>query len=632
MKLVHLRPSKNNVRPVSWMEELQSRRERMNVSLDANIMDTSQLSPTPYYNNAILEDIALTMHHQILQRALLPFETARHGLILFKIFLRQHALMSSSDGFDAHLLALLIAYLVQSKRISASFTPEAVFQAAITFLLNLDFQTQIMDFTSSSLTVSIGGEKSSFEQSFPLTLQHPLGSITYNCLWRVSSHYFEQFCRVANIAKNRLSMSSTKSTTAMVLTGVFESLFLKGSNSGVAGGYDLCLHVPLPSSLATAVEARFLCLQDSVDENEEEEVKEVQASLLHIPQPLVIAHRIKKLLTQALGNRATIIDTHLHTDTVVIGINFNHDQQITLRKVDRGPTHTQTTATKSFQRFWGDKSSLRRFKDGSIVEAVVWDDENDENDEKIEFTSKRQQLIIQITKYILTRHLPYLREKSDFLLSSFGDWSPHTIIQQFFPLSQGANTQNEEQAEVQDVVIAKLYEQSFITVQSLSKAWDELRSLLLTKLPHDTLPLRIEGVMTHSAMLRQTSLSVATPQLILQIGRNSDTQKAQNNPDTQTAHPNTQSTQNMLRAHHGEHMTTLTQTMDIWVRLESATGRWPVGKDAIEACKSAMLIRLQQVLKKNFQVSTMTNCFPSNTYPVHPVDQVCSQSRQQHYK
>jgi U3 small nucleolar RNA-associated protein 22 len=30
-------------------------------------------------------------------------------------------------------------------------------------------------------------------------------------------------------------------------------------------------------------------------------------------------------------------------------------------------------AAAVFREFWGDKAELRRFKDGSILEAVVWE-------------------------------------------------------------------------------------------------------------------------------------------------------------------------------------------------------------------------------------------------------------------
>lgn len=57
-----------------------------NLRLDAKEMDTSRLSPTPMYNAAILEDISLTMHHQILTKVIQPFDNVRGALILLKVF------------------------------------------------------------------------------------------------------------------------------------------------------------------------------------------------------------------------------------------------------------------------------------------------------------------------------------------------------------------------------------------------------------------------------------------------------------------------------------------------------------------------------------------------------------------
>ena len=37
-----------------------------------------------------------------------------------------------------------------------------------------------------------------------------------------------------------------------------------------------------------------------------------------------------------------------------------------------GPSADDKVLATAFRQFWGDKSELRRFKDGAIVEAVVW--------------------------------------------------------------------------------------------------------------------------------------------------------------------------------------------------------------------------------------------------------------------
>lgn len=50
------------------------------------------------------------------------------------------------------------------------------------------------------------------------------------------------------------------------------------------------------------------------------------------------------------------------------GLSFVSHQEVT-RKVD---TRKESVDSDSFLSFWGEKASLRRFKDGRIIEAVVW--------------------------------------------------------------------------------------------------------------------------------------------------------------------------------------------------------------------------------------------------------------------
>jgi U3 small nucleolar RNA-associated protein 22 len=49
------------------------------------------------------------------------------------------------------------------------------------------------------------------------------------------------------------------------------------------------------------------------------------------------------------------------------------DPTLALRLVDVGPAADDTKAALRFRAFWGAKSELRRFVDGTICEAVVWD-------------------------------------------------------------------------------------------------------------------------------------------------------------------------------------------------------------------------------------------------------------------
>ena len=44
-----------------------------------------------------------------------------------------------------------------------------------------------------------------------------------------------------------------------------------------------------------------------------------------------------------------------------------------LQVVDRGPSPSNAAESKAWKALWGDHSETRRFKDGSIIHAVVWD-------------------------------------------------------------------------------------------------------------------------------------------------------------------------------------------------------------------------------------------------------------------
>lgn len=81
-KLVQLLPSRNNVRPKWWVEDLQQKRlepvttQTKNNKKSPNRKaseeynpDPSLLSPTPHYNMAILEDLAIIPQYRMLTKA-----------------------------------------------------------------------------------------------------------------------------------------------------------------------------------------------------------------------------------------------------------------------------------------------------------------------------------------------------------------------------------------------------------------------------------------------------------------------------------------------------------------------------------------------------------------------------------
>ncbi len=89
------------------------------------------------------------------------------------------------------------------------------------------------------------------------------------------------------------------------------------------------------------------------------------------------------------------IDTFSHTNQghfqVLAGLLINATTAD--RTVDHGPSVEDKKGAAAFRKFWGDKAELRRFKDGSILESLIWSNHK-----------SRTSLIKTIVVYLLTRH------------------------------------------------------------------------------------------------------------------------------------------------------------------------------------------------------------------------------------
>lgn len=112
----------------------------------------------------------------------------------------------------------------------------------------------------------------------------------------------------------------------------------------------------------------------------------------------------------------------------LVGIQFV--SRIT-RSIDKGP-FVDTSEAKEFKNFWGsDKVETRRFKDGTILETVVWNNESGLNGEFLINRGINQEIL----KYVLARHLPKIKFEPGsgpktgvitYSMTPFGSVGPYT--------------------------------------------------------------------------------------------------------------------------------------------------------------------------------------------------------------
>ena len=97
---------------------------------------------------------------------------------------------------------------------------------------------------------------------------------------------------------------------------------------------------------------------------------------------------------------------------IVVGLLINPEQ--ISRTVDRGPSAEDKQAATAFRKFWGEKSEMRRFKDGSILESLIWNNSGAESG-----------VLQQAVQYIIRRHLGSdIAEGIKFFGNSFNQLLP----------------------------------------------------------------------------------------------------------------------------------------------------------------------------------------------------------------
>jgi hypothetical protein len=91
--------------------------------------------------------------------------------------------------------------------------------------------------------------------------------------------------------------------------------------------------------------------------------------------------------------------------SLVLGLTVRFDH--VNRPLDTGPAADDKVAAAAFRAFWGTKSELRRFKDGTILEAVIWPTEAETSDtvgSGKEEAVPPPPVLVQIARHIVTRH------------------------------------------------------------------------------------------------------------------------------------------------------------------------------------------------------------------------------------
>ncbi|KAJ5152860.1 uncharacterized protein N7482_009338 [Penicillium canariense] len=407
-----------------------------NIRQGSTADNTEAGEPTPYYNASLRSEATVSLYHKYLHSASQKCESFRDACILGRIWLQQRGFHTSfqNGGFGGFEWSVLISLLFEGGGPSGqpillrSYSSYQIFKATMQFLAGRDLSTPLLLF-ASDIPVPNGG---------PVLYDGHRG---LNLLYKMTAWSYSILRHEAAITLKMLNESREDNFDRVFIVKVDEP----------ALRFDRLLTFPKSFNGDT--------LRSLHDQN-----------------------TLYKVLSRALGDRVKLISLASHSvgswpvkskalnkkasHGLSVGLMLNADN--VGRAVDHGPAAEEKEEAASFRDFWGEKAELRRFKDGSILESLVWSDQPDEDS-----------IVHQILAYILQRHFKIAED--DFFLH--GDEYDDMLY------DEG------------DGVIS--YSNS--PFQSINEAFSELEQSLRNM---EEVPLSIRHVAPASALLRYAALRV----------------------------------------------------------------------------------------------------------------------------
>lgn len=325
---------------------------------------------TPFYNSTIQADANVTAYLKLLHATASKAEAFRDACILGRVWLKQRGLGSRprKGGFGNFEWATLMALLLQpnagvgGQALSPGYSSYQLFKATLQFLAKHDLSKKPFMMQAPGVVVPKN-------ESVPVFFDGPRSQ---NILYKMTQWSYARLQVEARATVDMLSDS---------ISDHFESAFILKTELTKLK-YDASLEISLSA----------LVLNETSDDHQQ---KLNEACL-----------KINNSLTRALTDRITSLTFTMPEEQnwkissrrpkdnqqKSLFVNLVTDPANANRTVDHGPSAENKQEAASFRKFWGEKSELRRFKDGSILESVVW-------------SSGSAAVIEQIVMYILERHV-----------------------------------------------------------------------------------------------------------------------------------------------------------------------------------------------------------------------------------
>ncbi|XP_041957750.1 nucleolar protein 6 [Alosa sapidissima] len=313
-------------------------------------------TPTPYYNSTVLGDHLPGAHLQFLSAVRDQCGAFKDAVALLKVWLRQRELDQGSGCFGGFLASMLLAYLLTSHKVSNHMSAYQLFRNALHFLASTDL-------TENGITLARNPDSkapslSDFHSAFQVVFVDPSGHL--NLCADMTTQTYKQIQHEASLSVRFWDDPTMDGFQAMLMTPkplvrTYDHVF---QLSGLAKMQSACKKLDLFS-----------------------ELMDHSGNYVVTALPLLLS-----LLQRGLGERIHVLAHSLPSDPewpvtseppkhkdqppLSFGLLLNPDHLVSV--LEKGPAADSPKAAE-FRQLWGDRSELRRFQDGSITEAVLWE-------------------------------------------------------------------------------------------------------------------------------------------------------------------------------------------------------------------------------------------------------------------
>ncbi|KAI9717419.1 MAG: hypothetical protein M1812_004771 [Candelaria pacifica] len=331
--------------------------------------DPSLLRPTPFYNATICAEASSPLYLKFLHEASDKSASFREACILGRTWLQQREIGRSlaKGGFGHFEWAVVSALLLRGggpkghNVLSHGYSSYQLFKATLQFLASRDLITKPLLLMADNVKIP--------SADLPMLFDGDRGM---NVLFKMTPWSYRLLRHEAHVSVEMLNDP---------LFDHFDATFIKRISSPMLR-FDALVDISLTDLSISATSGDY------------------NTKMGHSSQ------KCYEILSKGLGDRTDLIhltysepapwsisnpgpttngEFHILAGLLINAMNAG-------RTVDHGPSVEDKKGAIAFRKFWGERAELRRFKDGSILESIIWTEHE-----------SRASLIRTIVVYLLTR-------------------------------------------------------------------------------------------------------------------------------------------------------------------------------------------------------------------------------------